>query len=230
MFTTRRAARRRRNARSRRSFPSSMSSWGGSCATRERGAPNEPPCTRVEGAPPPAGFAQFCPRGRRKQRETRPVSRVVSERRIEGFGRLSRRRKGRTLDEVVIHRGADGARAAALMYGNRPVEFPQRIVRLTAETTEIAFMVGAGDRVVGVPGTARRPETARQRARVGGFTTFRTDRILALQPDLLLGFSDLQRDIVAELTGVGVTVLCTNQRRLDEVLAAILLIGGALCL
>src|SRR5467141_3419580 len=114
------------------------------------------------------------------------------------------------------------------MYGKSPVEFPQRIVCLTTETTEIAFMVGAGDRVVGVPGTARRPEAARQRARVGGFTTFRTDRILALEPDLVLGFSDLQRDIVAELIGAGVTVLCTNQRRLDEVLAAILIIGGAL--
>ena len=76
-------------------------------------------------------------------------------------------------------------------------------------------MVGAGDRVVGVPGTARRPEAARERARVGGFTTFRTDRILALQPDLVLGFSDLQREIVGELIGAGVAVLCTNQRRLD---------------
>ena len=114
------------------------------------------------------------------------------------------------------------------MYGKSPVEFPQRIVCLTAETTEIAFMVGAGDRVVGVPGTARRPEAARERARVGGFTTFRTDRILALQPDLVLGFSDLQREIVGELIGAGVAVLCTNQRRLDEVLAAILMIGGAL--
>src|SRR5260370_9507405 len=190
MFTTRRAARRRRNARSRRSFPSSMSSWGGSCATRERGAPNEPACTRVEGAPPPAGFAQFCPRGRRKQRETRPVSRVVSERRIEGFGRLSRRRKGRTLDEVVIHRGADGARAAALMYGKSPVEFPQRIVCLTAETTEIAFMVGAGDRGVGVPGPAPRPGPARQRARPGGLTTFRPHRILGLHPPLVPRFPE----------------------------------------
>src|SRR5439155_999934 len=85
------------------------------------------------------------------------------------------------------------------MYGKSPVEFPRRIVCLTAETTEIAFMVGAGDRVVGVPGTARRPEAARDRARVGGFTTFRTDRILALEPDLVLGFSDLQADVVAEL-------------------------------
>jgi iron complex transport system substrate-binding protein len=114
------------------------------------------------------------------------------------------------------------------VYGKSPIEFPQRIVCLTAETTEIAFMVGAGDRVVGVPGTARRPDAARERARVGGFTTFRTDRILALRPDLVVGFSDLQRDIVSELIGAGVAVLCTNQRRLDDVLAAILLIGGAL--
>ncbi|HEV8472863.1 MAG TPA: ABC transporter substrate-binding protein [Methylomirabilota bacterium] len=114
------------------------------------------------------------------------------------------------------------------MYGKSPVEFPQRIVCLTAETTEIAFMVGAGERVVGVPGTARRPDAARDRARVGGFTTFRTDKILALEPDLVLGFSDLQADVVAELIGAGVAVLCTNQRSFGEVLRAILLIGGAL--
>jgi len=114
------------------------------------------------------------------------------------------------------------------MYGKSPVEFPQRIVCLTAETTEIAFMVGAGDRVVGVPGTARRPDAARERARVGGFTTFRTEKILALEPDLVLGFSDLQKEVVAELIGAGVAVLCTNQRRLDEVLRAILIVGGAL--
>ena len=114
------------------------------------------------------------------------------------------------------------------MYGKTGVDFPQRIVCLTAETAEIAFTLGAGGRVVGVPGTARRPEAARERARVGGFTTFRTDRILALQPDLVLAFSDLQRDIVGELIAAGVTVLCTNQRSFDEVLRAILLIGGAL--
>src|SRR5437867_12768468 len=105
------------------------------------------------------------------------------------------------------------------MYGKSPVEFPRRIVCLTAETTEIAFMVGAGDRVVGVPATARRREAARDRARVGGFTTFRTDRILALEPDLVLGFSDLQADCVAELSCAGVAVTCTHQRRLAAVLA-----------
>lgn len=114
------------------------------------------------------------------------------------------------------------------MYGKAAIDFPRRIVCLTTETTEIAFLLGAGDRVVGVPGTARRPEAARERARVGGFTTFRMDRILELRPDLVLAFSDLQRDVVSELIAAGVNVLCTNQRSFDEVLAAILLIGGAL--
>lgn len=114
------------------------------------------------------------------------------------------------------------------MYGTARVGFPQRIVCLTAETAEIAFALGAGDRVVGVPGTARRPEAARARARVGGFTTFRTDRIRALEPDLVLAFSDLQRDVVTELIGAGLTVLCTNQRSLEDVWRAILMIGGVL--
>ena len=114
------------------------------------------------------------------------------------------------------------------MYGTSRAEFPRRIVCLTAETAEIAFLLGAGDRVVGVPGTARRPAAALEKARVGGFTTFRLDRITALEPDLVLAFSDLQRDVVRDLIGAGVAVLCTNQRSLDDVLDAILLIGGAL--
>jgi iron complex transport system substrate-binding protein len=114
------------------------------------------------------------------------------------------------------------------MYGKSATDFPRRIVCLTAETAEIAHLVGAGDRVVGVPGTARRPEAAREKARVGGFTSFRLDKILALKPDLVLAFSDLQRDVVRDLVEAGVTVLCTNQRSLDEVLEAILMIGGTL--
>src|SRR5215470_11208389 len=114
------------------------------------------------------------------------------------------------------------------MYGRAAVAFPQRIVCLTTETVEIAYRLGAGDRVVGVPGTARRPEAVREKARVGGFTTFKTERIAALRPDLVLAFSDLQGDVVRALIEAGLTVLCTNQRSLDDVLGAILLIGGAL--
>lgn len=114
------------------------------------------------------------------------------------------------------------------MYGKTAIDFPRRVVCLTAETAEIAYLVGAGDRVVGVPGTARRPEAAREKAKVGGFTTFKLEKILALEPDLVLAFSDLQRDVVRDLIGAGVSVLCTNQRSFDEVLEAILVIGGAL--
>ncbi len=114
------------------------------------------------------------------------------------------------------------------MYGTPPAPYPRRIVCLSSETTEIAFAVGAGDRVVGVPGTARRPPEARDRPKVGGFTTFRLDRILGLSPDLVLAFSDLQADVVRDLVRAGVPVLATNQRSVAEILQAIMVIGGAL--
>jgi hypothetical protein len=114
------------------------------------------------------------------------------------------------------------------MYGKSPVEFPRRIVCLTAEHVEICYALGAGDRVVGVPGTARRPAEAADKPRVGGFTTFRVDRILALQPDLILAFSDLQADISAELIRAGLPVFCANPRSVDEVMQTILTVGGLL--
>jgi iron complex transport system substrate-binding protein len=114
------------------------------------------------------------------------------------------------------------------VYGQREVAFPRRIVCLSAESAEIACALGAGDRVVGVPGTARRPAALRGKPRIGGFTTVRVDRILALEPDLVLAFSDLQKDVVRELVGAGLTVLCTNPRSFQDVLETILLIGGAL--
>ena len=104
---------------------------------------------------------------------------------------------------------------------------PQRIVTLTAETTEIAFAVGAGERVVGVSGYAVRPAEARKKPKVAAFQTAHVARILALKPDLVLGFSDLQADIAAELIRAGVTVLITNQRTLAETYDAIALIGAA---
>lgn len=114
------------------------------------------------------------------------------------------------------------------MYGKESVEFPQRIVCLSSETVEIVYLLGAGDRVVGVPGTAHRPPEARAKPRVGAFTMFKVEKILALEPDLVLGFSDLQAGIAAELIRAGLTVLCTNQRSLDDIFRSILLIGGAL--
>ncbi|HEV8437248.1 MAG TPA: cobalamin-binding protein [Methylomirabilota bacterium] len=114
------------------------------------------------------------------------------------------------------------------MYGKAGAEYPARIVCLTSDHVETCYALGAGDRVVGVPGTAHRPPEARQKPKVGGFTTFRADRILDLQPDLVLAFSDLQAEVGAELIRAGVTVFCSNQRSVDEILQSILMVGGLL--
>ncbi len=114
------------------------------------------------------------------------------------------------------------------MYGKSSVDFPRRIVCLSAEHVEVCYALGAGIRVVGVPGTARRPAEAADKPRVGGFTTFRVDRILALEPDLVLAFSDLQADVVAELIRAGLPVFCTNPRSVDDVMQSILTVGGVL--
>lgn len=112
------------------------------------------------------------------------------------------------------------------MYGKVAVDFPRRIVCLTAETAEIIYALGAGDRVVGVSGATVRPPEAREKPKVGGFTTFRVDKVLRLKPDLVLAFSDLQKDIVKDLVGAGIPVFATNQRSVEEVFGTILMIGG----
>jgi iron complex transport system substrate-binding protein len=114
------------------------------------------------------------------------------------------------------------------VYGTSPTPFPERVVCLSADTAEVAFAVGAGDRVVGVPGTVRRPAEARERPRIGGFTTFRLDRILALRPDLALACSDLQADVVRELVRAAVPVVAVNPRSIRDIFQAILVVGGAL--
>ena len=113
------------------------------------------------------------------------------------------------------------------MYGTASPTYPQRLVCLTADTTEIVFALGAGDRVVGVSGATTLPE-AREKPKIGGFTTFKLEKILSLKPDLALAFSDLQKEIVRDLVEAGVTVLALNQRSLEEVYRAMLLIGGVL--
>src|SRR5215475_232177 len=90
--------------------------------------------------------------------------------------------------------------------------FPQRIVCLTEETTETLYLLGQQDRIVGVSGYTVRPPDARRKPKVSSFIAARYDKILALEPDLVLAFSDLQADISAELIRRGVTVLTFNQR------------------
>jgi iron complex transport system substrate-binding protein len=103
--------------------------------------------------------------------------------------------------------------------------FPQRIVCLTEETTETLYLLGEEDRIVGVSGYTVRPPEARRKPKVSSFIAARFDKILALEPDLVLAFSDLQADISAELIRRGVTVLTFNQRSVAEILQMILTIG-----
>jgi iron complex transport system substrate-binding protein len=104
--------------------------------------------------------------------------------------------------------------------------FPTRIVCLTEETTETLYRLGAGDRVVGVSGYTVRPPEARAKPKVSAFLSARTEKILALEPDLVLAFSDLQADIVADLVRRGLTVVCFNQRSVAEILQMIRMLGG----
>lgn len=114
------------------------------------------------------------------------------------------------------------------MYGNAATDSPRRIVCLSADHVETCYALGAGERVVGVPGTAARPPEARDKPRIGGFTSFRVDRIVELRPDLVLAFSDLQAEISAELIRAGIALFCSNPRSLDEILQTVLMVGGLL--
>ena len=104
--------------------------------------------------------------------------------------------------------------------------FPQRIVCLTEETTETLYLLGEGDRVVGVSGYTVRPPEARQKPRVSSFLHARFEKIEALEPDLVLGFSDLQAAMTAELIKRGYPVFTFNQRSVGEILQMIRVLGG----
>lgn len=104
--------------------------------------------------------------------------------------------------------------------------YPSRIVCLTEETTEILYLLGEGDRVVGVSGYTVRPPEARRKPRISAFLSARFDKIEALRPDLILAFSDLQADLAAELVRRGHPVFTFNQRSVEEILATIRVLGG----
>lgn len=104
--------------------------------------------------------------------------------------------------------------------------YPSRIVCLTEETTETLYLLGEGDRVVGVSGYTVRPPEARQKPKVSSFLHARHDKIDALAPDLILAFSDLQAEITTELVKRGHTVFTFNQRSVDEILRMVRVLSG----
>jgi iron complex transport system substrate-binding protein len=103
---------------------------------------------------------------------------------------------------------------------------PARIVCLTEETTETLYLLGEGDRVVGVSGYTVRPPEARRKPRVSAYITAKYDRIEALNPDLVLAFSDLQANIACELIKRGYPVVTFNQRSVEEILTMVRTLGA----
>lgn len=96
-------------------------------------------------------------------------------------------------------------------------EFPRRIVCLTDETAEVLYLLGEQDRIAGVSGYASRPPEVRTKPRVSAFRNAKFDAILALKPDMVLTFSDVQAEITKELVLRGLTVLNFNQRSIAEI-------------
>src|SRR5687768_4182893 len=104
---------------------------------------------------------------------------------------------------------------------------PERIVCLTEETTETLYLLGEERRIVGISGfTVRPPRARREKPKVSAFTSAKIDRIVELQPHLVLGFSDLQADIAAQLIRLGIEVHVFNHRSVAEILRMIATLGG----
>jgi iron complex transport system substrate-binding protein len=104
---------------------------------------------------------------------------------------------------------------------------PQRIVCLTEETTEWLYLLGEEARIVGISGYTVRPRRARQeKPRVSAFLNGKIDKIVALQPDLVIGFSDMQAALADTLIRAGLNVFITNQRSLAQIFQTLRLVAG----
>jgi len=107
-----------------------------------------------------------------------------------------------------------------------PRYLPRRIVCLTTETVEVLYALGEQDRIAGISGYTVFPKEARrEKPKVFAFTSGDLQKILAVAPDLVLTFSNLQADISRELIGAGVPVYAFNQRSVDDILAMVATVG-----
>jgi iron complex transport system substrate-binding protein len=105
--------------------------------------------------------------------------------------------------------------------------FPQRIVCLTEEPTEVLYSLGEERRIVGISAFTVRPARARREKKVvSGFTNANVAAIVALEPDLVVGFSDIQAEIAKELVGRGVEVWIANHRSVEGILAYVRRLGA----
>src|SRR5882672_4574885 len=105
--------------------------------------------------------------------------------------------------------------------------YPQRIVCLTEEPTEVLYALGEAERIVGISGfTVRPPRARREKPRVSAFTSARIDDILKLEPDLAIGFSDIQAEIAGALIKRGVEVWISNHRSVIGILGYVRRLGA----
>jgi iron complex transport system substrate-binding protein len=104
---------------------------------------------------------------------------------------------------------------------------PRRIVCLVEEPTEVLYALGEQDRIVGISGfTVRPPQARKEKPKVSAFTSAKIEPILALKPDLAIGFSDIQADIAAELVRRGVEVWISNHRSVAGILDYVRRLGA----
>ena len=105
--------------------------------------------------------------------------------------------------------------------------YPERIVCLTEEPTEVLYALGEADRIVGITTFTVRPARARkEKPRVSAFTSAHIEEIVALEPDLVIGFSDIQADIARDLIKAGVEVWISNHRSIDGILSYVRRLGA----
>lgn len=104
---------------------------------------------------------------------------------------------------------------------------PTRIVCLTEEPTEVLYALGEQDRIVGISGFTVRPARARrEKPKVSAFTSAKVEKILLLEPDFVIGFSDIQADIARELIAAGIDVWISNHRSVEGILDYIFRLGS----
>jgi iron complex transport system substrate-binding protein len=120
-----------------------------------------------------------------------------------------------------------GTKACCIREFSVSAAAPQRIVCLTEEPTEVLYALGESQRIVGISGFTVRPARARrEKPKVSAFISAKIERILALKPDLAIGFSDIQADIARELIRAGVEVWISNHRTVEGILGYVLRLGA----
>lgn len=103
---------------------------------------------------------------------------------------------------------------------------PQKIVCMTEESVELFHLLGRSDVIAGVSVYAKRPQKANQHPKISAFTHANINKILSLKPDLIVGFSDIQKEIAKELIGHGLDVFISNQRSIADIFKTMMILGA----